>query len=109
MSECIQISFAVCRIGIYTVSNVYFCSTKCHENINEEMSTGEHVELWELPSTASGSVEYAATGKMIKLNTSAFYDPSKSTPGCIPHRHGVIIRRPMLGLLLAEVFIKAKY
>lgn len=45
MSECIQISFAVCRIGIYTVSNVYSCSTKCHENINEEAITGEHMEL----------------------------------------------------------------
>lgn len=48
MSECIQTSFAVCRIGIHTVSNVYFCSTKCHENINEELSVGEHVEQRDL-------------------------------------------------------------
>lgn len=53
MSECIQISFAVCRIGIYTVSNGYFCNTKCHENISGELSTGECVELWELSCTAA--------------------------------------------------------
>ena len=64
MSECIQISFAVCRIGIYTVSNVYFFGTKCHENINEEPSTGECMELWELSSSAGGSVNlYSHFGK----------------------------------------------
>lgn len=58
MSECIQISCAVCRIGIHTVSTVYFCSTKCHENLREELSVREHVEPWALSSTAGGSVDF---------------------------------------------------
>lgn len=58
MSECIQISFAVCRIGIHTVSAVYFCSTKCCESIYEELSVGEHVEPRDLPSTAGGRVDF---------------------------------------------------
>ena len=64
MSECVQISFAVFRIGIYTVSNVYFCGTKCHENINQERNTRECVELWELYSAAGESVDlYNYCGK----------------------------------------------
>lgn len=34
-----QISFAVCRVGIYAVSNVCFCGTECHENINQDPNT----------------------------------------------------------------------
>lgn len=64
MSERIQISFAVCRIGIYTVSNVYFFGTKCHESINEELRAGECMELWELSFTAGESVNlYSHFGK----------------------------------------------
>lgn len=81
MSECIQISFAVCRIGIYTVSDVYFCGTKCHENINEDLSTGEHVELWELSPLPWECRFIQPLWKIIKLNASIFYDLSKSTPG----------------------------
>lgn len=60
MSECIQLSFAVCRIGMYTVSNVSFCSTKCHENISD-WALESIVELWQLSCTADGVQIYIAT------------------------------------------------
>lgn len=81
MSECIQISFAICRVGIYTVSNVCFCSSKCHENINEVLastwSNGNVLHCW-------WECRFVQPlWKEIKLSASILNDVGKSTPRCI--------------------------
>lgn len=78
MSECIQISFAMCRVGIYTVSSVCFCSSKCHENINEVLaSTWSNGNVlccwWECRFVQP-------LWKEIKLSASILSDAGKSTP-----------------------------